>query len=199
MCIRDSSWAEPYVAACYTNGITSGMSATTYGGDQSVTTAQAALMLMKALGYFQYQSDFEDDWQFATIKQAGKIELFEDVDSGVTEAMTRNDLAQLVLNALESGTVSYTHLDVYKRQVMDPSLSPDRLVEELSRQKCAEVAAAHPDGLVIAADTVVSVGGLVPVSYTHLDVYKRQDRPGPAPPWLHPDDRPLFGRGKAVR
>ena len=62
-------------------------------------------MLIKALGYFQYQSDFEDDWQFATIKQAGKIELFEDVDSGVTEAMTRNDLAQLVLNALESGMV----------------------------------------------------------------------------------------------
>ncbi len=52
------AWAEPYVAACYTNGITSGVSATTYGGDQSVTTAQAALMLMKALGYFQFQSDF---------------------------------------------------------------------------------------------------------------------------------------------
>ena len=26
------SWAEPYVAACYTNGITAGTSATTYGG-----------------------------------------------------------------------------------------------------------------------------------------------------------------------
>ena len=64
------AWAEPYVAACYTNGITSGVSATTYGGDQSVTTAQAALMLMKALGYFQFQSDFENDWQFSTIKQA---------------------------------------------------------------------------------------------------------------------------------
>ena len=99
------SWAEPYVAACYTNGIIAGYDAKTFGGSDSVTTSQAALMLMKALGYFQYQSDFEDDWQFATIKQAGKIELFEDVDSGVTEAMTRNDLAQLVLNALESGMV----------------------------------------------------------------------------------------------
>ena len=28
------SWAEPYVAACWTNGITAGTSATTYGGDQ---------------------------------------------------------------------------------------------------------------------------------------------------------------------
>ena len=99
------SWAEPYVAACWTNGITAGYSATTYGGSDNVTTAQAALMLMKALGYFQYDSDFGTDWQLATITQGNKIDLFTDVDSGVKEAMTRNDLAQLVLNTLESGTV----------------------------------------------------------------------------------------------
>ena len=99
------SWAEPYVAACWTNGITAGTSATTYGGSESVTTAQAALMLMKALGYFQYGSDFGSDWQLATVTQGNKIDLFEDVDSGVREAMTRNDLAQLVLNTLEAGTV----------------------------------------------------------------------------------------------
>ena len=99
------SWAEPYVAACWTNGITSGYTKTTYGGSDTVTTSQAALMLMKALGYFQYQSDFGSDWQFAVVKQATKIDLFDDVDSGVREAMTRNDLAQLVLNALETPTV----------------------------------------------------------------------------------------------
>lgn len=99
------TWAEPYVAACWTNGITSGYTKTTYGGSDTVTTSQAALMLMKALGYFQYSSDFGTDWQFATIKQATKIDLFDDVDSGVREAMTRNDLAQLVLNALETPTV----------------------------------------------------------------------------------------------
>ena len=99
------SWAEPYVAACWNNGITSGYTKTTYGGSDTVTTSQAALMLMKALGYFQYSSDFGTDWQFETIKQATKIDLFDDVDSGVRDAMTRNDLAQLVLNALESGTV----------------------------------------------------------------------------------------------
>lgn len=99
------SWAEPYVAACWTNGITSGYTKTTYGGSDSVTTSQAALMLMKALGYFQYSSDFGSDWQFAVVKQANKIDLFDDVDSGVREAMTRNDLAQLVLNALETPTV----------------------------------------------------------------------------------------------
>ena len=99
------SWAEPYVAACWTNGITAGTSDTTYGGSEDVTTAQAALMLMKALGYFQYSSDFGSDWQLSTISQGNKIDLFENVDSGVQQAMTRNDLAQLVLNTLEAGTV----------------------------------------------------------------------------------------------
>ena len=99
------SWAEPYVAACWTNGITAGTSATTYGGDASVTTAQAALMLMKALGYFQYSSDFGNDWQLSTVSQGSKIGLFKNVEAAVTEAMTRNDVAQMVLNTLESGMV----------------------------------------------------------------------------------------------
>ena len=99
------SWAEPYVAACWTNGITAGTSATTYGGSDNVTTSQAALMLMKALGYFQYSQDFGQDWQLATATKGNDIDLFNGVDSGLREAMTRNDLAQLVLNTLESGTV----------------------------------------------------------------------------------------------
>ena len=100
------SWAEPYVAACYTNGITSGYSDTVYGGSDNVTTAQAALMLMKALGYFQYASDFGSDWQLATTRQGNAIDLFVGVDSGVTAPMTRDDVAQLVLNTLEAGTVT---------------------------------------------------------------------------------------------
>ena len=54
------SWAEPYVAACYTHGIISGYDAKTFGGSDSVTAAQAALMMMKALGYFQYQMCIRD-------------------------------------------------------------------------------------------------------------------------------------------
>ena len=42
-----------------------------------------------------------------------------------------------------------------------PELAPDALVRELSRAKCAEVAADHPDALVIAADTIVWMDGLV--------------------------------------
>ena len=62
-------------------------------------------------------------------------------------------------------TVSYTHLDVYKRQ--DNGLTVDR-AQELGEQFCKEhfpghqaLVCTHPDGHN-------------PVSYTHLDVYKRQ-------------------------
>ena len=101
-------WAVPYVAACYSNGITSGTGATTYGSNDAVTAVQAILMMMKALGYFQYQSDFGGDWQIATIKQASSIDLFNDIDTGVTEALTRDSVAQLGLNTLEATMVQPT-------------------------------------------------------------------------------------------
>ena len=95
-------WAEPYVAACYTNGITSGYDAKTYGGNDTVTTGQAALMLLKALGYFQYSADFGSDWLVETTKNGSTAGLFDGVATGAKEALTRNDVAQMVLNALEA-------------------------------------------------------------------------------------------------
>ena len=99
------AWAEPYVAACYANKIVSGTSATTYSGDATVTTAQAALMVLKALGYFQYAADFGEDWMVSTVKQASKISLFDGLTSNANAALTRNDVAQLALNALEADVV----------------------------------------------------------------------------------------------
>lgn len=98
-------WAEPYVAACYTNGITSGYDAKTYGGNDTVTTGQAALMLLKALGYFQYSADFGSDWLVETTKNGSTAGLFDGVATGAKEALTRNDVAQMVLNALEADLV----------------------------------------------------------------------------------------------
>ena len=101
-------WARPYVAACYAAGVTSGTSATTYSSNDPVTAVQASLMMMKALGYFQYQSDFGGDWQIATIKQASSIDLFNEIDAGVNDALTRDSVAQLALNTLEATMVQPT-------------------------------------------------------------------------------------------
>ncbi len=98
-------WAEPYVAACYTNGITSGYDKVTYGGNDTVTTGQAALLLLKALGYFQYRAAFGSDWLVETTKNGSTAGLFDGVATGAKEALTRNDVAQMVLNALEADLV----------------------------------------------------------------------------------------------
>ena len=98
-------WAHSFVAACYADGITGGISATQYGSNNSITAVQAALMMMKALGYFQYAKDFGTDWQVATIKQASNIGLYDGIDSARNAAMTRNEVAQLALNTLKTTMV----------------------------------------------------------------------------------------------
>ncbi len=102
------AWAAPYVAACKADGIIAGYSATTFGSNDTVTAAQAALMMMKALGYFQFAPDFGDDWQLATVKQASKIKLYDGISANANTALTRNDVAKLVLNTLKADTVDYT-------------------------------------------------------------------------------------------
>ena len=98
-------WARPYVAACYAAGVTSGTSATTYGSNDPVTAVQASLMMMKALGYFQYSGDFGQDWLVETTKTGSTAGLFGGVKNGAREALTRNDVAQMVLNTLKADVV----------------------------------------------------------------------------------------------
>ncbi len=102
------SWAAPYVAACAAEGVVSGIGNNMYGGEGNVTAAQASLMIMKALGYFQYQADFGDDWQIATIRQASYIDLFAGINATAETALTRNQIAQLVLNGLKADMVAFT-------------------------------------------------------------------------------------------
>ena len=100
-----------------------------------------------------------------------------------------------------SASVSYTHLDVYKRQVLvgvDADAQPIHVVADLGagiRVMLADAAgkddgihAAHSGNVAANGlfDLVVQhvagqlcalvavCGSLFPVSYTHLDVYKRQ-------------------------
>ena len=62
----------------------------------------------------------------------------------------------------QMGVRDFTVRPAVGEEKADPGLSPAELVEALSRQKAAEVAAgAAPEDIVIAADTVVSVDGRV--------------------------------------
>ena len=101
-------WAAPYVAACAAEGVVAGIGNGQYGGNNKVTAAEASLMIMKALGYFQNAEDFGTDWQVATIRQASYINLFANINSDADSALTRAQVAQLVLNGLKAQMVDFT-------------------------------------------------------------------------------------------
>jgi len=96
------TWAEAYVSACYAEGIVSGTSATTYSGDNGVKAVDAGLMVMKALKYFQYKGDFGTDYTIEVVKQASKIDLYDGIKAKANDVLTRNEVAQLVMNGLEA-------------------------------------------------------------------------------------------------
>lgn len=98
-------YAEAYVAACKANGIIAGRTDTVYDPNAGVTAIEAASMMMRALGYFKYSSDYAAGFEVATVTQGTRIGIFDDVGSDATTPMTRNQVAQLALNTLTSGMV----------------------------------------------------------------------------------------------
>ena len=62
------AWAAPYVGYAYDNGLTNGISATTFGGAQPVTAAQYLTFVLRALGYVS-GVDFEWDaaWEMTDV------------------------------------------------------------------------------------------------------------------------------------
>ena len=59
------------------------------------------------------------------------------------------------------GVVDFEVRPAQGEERADPGLTPAQLVEQLSVQKAREIAAQEPEGLIIAADTVVAVDGAV--------------------------------------
>lgn len=55
-----ADWAKPYVGYAYANGLTSGTSSTTFGGDAIVTASQYLTFVLRALGYTS-SMDFQWD------------------------------------------------------------------------------------------------------------------------------------------
>ena len=74
--------------------------------------------------------------------------------------------------------VSYTHLDVYKRQchyLLGYDVNASLLTASMF---ATHTLVAYPIvsrmGVARNQAVAITVGGTIPVSYTHLDVYKRQ-------------------------
>lgn len=93
-----ADWAKPYVGYAYANGLTSGTSATTFGGNDTVTAAQYITFILRALGY-ESGTDFQWDksWELADT-----IGLTSGEYSNSTSNFTRGDVAILSNNGLDA-------------------------------------------------------------------------------------------------
>ena len=105
------AWAEGYVNLCSSLGIVAGVGDGKFDPNATVTTAQAVLMLCRALGYFQSAADFGSDWMLAATAKGTQLGLYGDLKLTANEGLTRDNVAELVFNALTKAVpVQYNEL-----------------------------------------------------------------------------------------
>ena len=105
----NSAWAEKYIESCYAQGIVSGVGGGKFAPAGNVTGTQLAKMLLVSLGY---KSDLEgftgNAWATNVNVRAAQKGLYKGLESMDTNAaLTRDNAAQMIWNALKAYEVEY--------------------------------------------------------------------------------------------
>ena len=93
------AWAEGYINLCASLGIITGRGNGIFDPNGVITTAEAATMLTKALGWFQNDAEFGNDWMLAATARATQIGLYGDLKLSAKAGLTREDVAVMVLRS----------------------------------------------------------------------------------------------------
>ena len=95
------AWAQGYVNLCASLGIVAGVGDGKFDPNATVTTAQAALMLLRALEV-EVEINANTDYKVAAMTAAEDADLFEGLGILAANAgLTRNNVAQMTLNAMK--------------------------------------------------------------------------------------------------
>ena len=98
-------WGANYIAYCYSAGIIAGTSATTFSPDATLTAAQAAAILLSALGYNQ-ANEFAANGQFSlnVTRWAQTAGLYDNLSVAANAGISRENTAKMIFNALTVAT-----------------------------------------------------------------------------------------------
>ena len=99
-------WAEGYINLCQSQGIVNGYNSTTFGAGDTVKTWQAALMLQRALGYWNTAAG-ETINELTVTGKSTDLGLYGDLTLSANADLNREDVAELVFNALFAQRVHY--------------------------------------------------------------------------------------------
>lgn len=103
-----SHWAVGYIEYLATSGIVSGVGDGKFDPNGQVTTVAFAKMLDVALGYdAQIEGFVGEGWNINIMKKANDNDLFEQLDLNSNDVITREQAAQMCLNALKAKTYEY--------------------------------------------------------------------------------------------
>ena len=112
-------WARGYIKYCNSMGIIAGHSATRFAPDATVTTQEAAKMLLVTLGYNAERAGLVGaGWGAKTNALADENGLLEDVVNGTTQGLPRQYAAQLIYNAIDAPTVEWRDDAYYNKNLL---------------------------------------------------------------------------------
>lgn len=112
-------WAVGYIRAGVDNGIINGYPDSTFKPEKEVLYEEALTILLKILGYTD--SDCGGSYPSGQYSLANNIDLTEEIDAKLGDKLTRRQVADLLLNALDtkvknSSFTLYNNFDVTKME-----------------------------------------------------------------------------------
>lgn len=108
--VENGHWAESFISYCYHTGIIAGVGNNKYAPNDDVTGVQFLKMVLVVLGFDAKEEGLTGTgYAVAARKLALSLGLLNGVgnDFDYTKGLTRENAAQIMLNALTVGTVSY--------------------------------------------------------------------------------------------
>ena len=107
----NAAWAEGYIESCAAQGIVSGVGGGKFAPNGNVTGVQLAKMLLVSLGYKADLEGFTGNaWATNVNVRAAQKGLYEGLEAIDTNAaITRDNAAQMVWNALQAKEVGYDY------------------------------------------------------------------------------------------
>ncbi len=93
-----SYWGAQYIKTAVTYGLCEGYADGTFRPENNVTLAEAVTMVLRALGYTD--DDFDSSWPYGQLGVAANLGLTDGISSGAYDALTRNEVAMIINEAL---------------------------------------------------------------------------------------------------
>ena len=106
--VASTRWSAGFVGYCAQAGVVAGVGDSKFDPAGQLTALQFGKMLLVELGYDAKAAGMTGtDWAINTSKLMAKAKLMDGIDGSVNQVLTREQAAQMTLNALEAPTVEY--------------------------------------------------------------------------------------------